>query len=175
MLDTSLSFTPAPHTFITASYIFLFAFWIVVHWIHSIGSLGWCIFGLVTVISICFIYTAIPHSITSSSILITHATTSLTSVPLCYLPNSSTPHVTSFSSPFVDIALYLPTYSLHSFPILFIHFRAITSLIPTLPISLYHSITPPSFQTPTVCHPVAVYRHPVETSEYPVGSPADIL
>ena len=83
----------------------------------STGSLGQCIFGLVTIISICFTYTALSHSMTFSSILITHANTSLTPAPLCHLPKSFTPHVLPFSSPFVDLALYLPTYSLHSLPI----------------------------------------------------------
>ena len=116
-----------------------------------------------TVTSICSIYTAFSHSITSSSILITHANTSLIPAPLCHLPKSFTPHVLPFSSPFVDLALYLPTYSLHSFPILLLHSWAITSLIPTLHISLYHFITPPSCQKLTVGHPVAICRHPVET------------
>ena len=85
------------------------------------------------------------------------------------------PHVTPSFRHFVVITFHPSTHITHSFSILLLHSWVITSLIPTLHISPYHSITPPSLQTPTVGHPVATCRIPVETPAFPVESPADIL
>ena len=156
MLDASTWFTPAPHSLTIASCTFSFAFRLLLIEFTSIGSLGWCIFGWVTVISICFTYTALSRSITSSSILITHTDISLTPAPLRYLPKSFTPHLLPFSSPFVDIALYLPTYSLHSLPILFFHFYSHHqphSYLTHLPLPFHHSsITPNTHGRPSCSH-----------------------
>ena len=134
------------HTFITASYTFLLAFWIAVHWILSISNLSWCIFGLVTVTIICFIYTPLfpipsplppswsrmqpylldPHFVLSSS-KVFHSSRSFISWPfiditlhLQHTPYTHFPSHSSTSEP--SPALSLPHISLLIIPSLLHHF-----------------------------------------------------